>query len=98
MAVTDNDRILMKAAGYEVLPDSDQPGLFLWIRSERGQIEGGSDMSLSSVKEAEEEVMEIIREVVFSESEEEITPDQWEGMPLAQRLVVIQELYGDPPL
>lgn len=97
MAVSDNDRRVMAAAGYEVLPDSDQPGMFLWIRRERGRIEGGSDMSLPAFKEAEEEVMEIIREVVFTESEDEVTPDQWEDMSLVQRLAVIQALYGDPP-
>lgn len=82
---------LLKLAGYEVVEDVDQPGLYTWIRRENGQTVGGCDMSLPTADEAWDEVCFMVREVLVDEAE--IDADTWKEMSAEERQRVIIEQF-----
>lgn len=81
---------LLHLAGYEVVENSDQPGLYSWLRREKGRVVGECDVGLATTEEAWDEVRFMVREVLSKEAE--VDAGTWKEMSAEerQRLIIDQ--------
>lgn len=82
---------LLELAGYDVSEDTDQPGLYVWTREEKGRMVAGCDSSLASAEEAWDEVRFMVAEVLFEEAN--VSPAEWKELSAEQRQSIITEEF-----
>lgn len=85
------DERQINLAGYEILEDSDQPGFFLWVRREHGQIVGGCDTSLDSRDAIVAELQGMMAEVLQEEAN--IPAEIWSTMSADEKDALILEQF-----
>lgn len=78
-------------AGFEVREDSDQEGLYVWVRIQSGRVVEGADMSLPSESLAWEQAGEQFSRIL--EQELGIDQDDWGAMGGEERLALARQ-YG----
>ena len=82
---------LLSLAGYTVSEDTDQPGLYVWTREEKGRLVAGCDSSLPSAEEAWNEVKFMVAEVLAEEAN--MSPAEWKALTAEERQAVIVEQF-----
>lgn len=83
---------LAKIAGFEVVEDVDQTGLWVWLRRENGLEFEGSDISFGSEKEAWDNALYALMSNLFEVGE--ISEDEWENLNENDQENLIRSVYG----
>lgn len=78
-------------AGFEVREDSDQQGLYVWVRIQNGRVAGGADMSLPSENLAWEQAGKEFSRIL--EDDLGVSQSAWAEMVGEERLALARK-YG----
>ena len=70
---------------------TDQPGLYVWTREEKGRLVAGCDSSLPSAEEAWDEVKFMVAEVLAEVAN--MSPAEWKALTAEERQAAIVEQF-----
>lgn len=85
--MTPHDRSLLALMGFEVVPDVDQPGLWVWTRSQAGRVLEGCEGSFPTAEQAWGDVVGALDDVRDDLGVSQATWDLW---PAARRTERVQ--------
>ena len=89
---TEQDRDLARTAGFEVTPDVDQPGLWVWVlRDEEGKAIEGCDSSFTSEEDAWGDVVSQVIENTMAENN--LSSEEWDPIAQARKLYMVRQSY-----